>query len=70
MAAQVVRSAERLTEAMSPWATGGSYLNFSEEPTDTRTAYAPHAYRRLAAIKAQVDPGEVLQANHTIRPTR
>ena len=38
--------------------------------TDARTAYAPHAYRRLAAIKAQVDPDEVLLANHSIRPAR
>ena len=71
MAAQVVRSAERLTEAMSPWATGGSYLNFAEEPdTDTRTGYTPHAYRRLAAIKARVDPDDILLANHSIRPAR
>ena len=71
MAAQVVRSAERLTEAMGPWATGGSYLNFAEEPdTDTRTGYTPYAYRRLAAIKARVDPDDVLLANHSIRPAR
>ena len=58
--------ARRLRAAMAPWATGGAYLNFAETATDTRAAYADGAYRRLAEIRAQVDPAGVFRANHPV----
>ena len=59
-------AAQRLTAALSPWATGGAYLNFAETATHTRAAYADGAYRRLAQIRAQVDPAGVFRANHPV----
>jgi len=43
MAAQGLTDARRLVEALRPWANGGSYLNFAEEPTDTSRATTPPA---------------------------
>ncbi|MFP5362632.1 MAG: FAD-binding oxidoreductase [Thermoleophilia bacterium] len=62
----VAGHAAALVETMHPWATGGSYLNFAERPTDTRTAYTTDAYERLRAIRRAVDPDGVFQANHAI----
>jgi hypothetical protein len=54
----------RRTLAM--WTAGRPYLNFAEEPTDTRTAYPAETYERLQAIRAAHDPDEVMVANHPI----
>jgi len=55
-----------VTETLKPWSTGASYLNFSEQSTDTSTAYAGDAYARPRAVREQVDPAGVLHANHPI----
>jgi len=65
----IAAHAHGLAEAMGPWSTGGNCLNFSEEPTDTRTGYTPDAYRRLQDIRRQVDPDGVFHANHPIVAT-
>jgi FAD/FMN-containing dehydrogenase len=57
-----------IMDAMDDWNTGRRYLNFSERPIDTRTAYSAAAYRRLRAVKTLVDPDERLQSNHPIPP--
>ena len=59
--------ARGLVEAMGPWSSGRTYLNFAEEPTDTATGYRPDAYRVLRAIRGQVDPDGLFHANHTIQ---
>ena len=66
MGTKVAADARRLVEAMKPWSTGGSYLNFAEEPTDTRSAYAPEAYERLQAICRRFDPDGLFMANHPV----
>ena len=43
-------------EALTPYDTGRQYLNFTEEQTDPATFYREDAYRRLRAVKAEVDP--------------
>jgi FAD/FMN-containing dehydrogenase len=53
-------------EALAPYVNGREYLNFTERPTDPARFYAPHAYRRLRAVKAAVDPENVIRSNHPI----
>jgi len=62
----VAAHARALAETMEPWSTGGTYLNFAEEPTDTRTAFPSETYQRLQSIRRQVDPDAIFQANHPI----
>ncbi len=57
-----------LARAFAPYDTGRQYLNFTEQATDPARFYTPHAYRRLRAVKAAVDPGNVFRANHAIPP--
>jgi hypothetical protein len=66
MGAAVHGHAQALTKALGPWTNGRNYLNFSENPTDTRTAYDEETYRRLHAVRAQVDPNGLFRANHPI----
>lgn len=66
LGAAVVADARALTEALQPWSTGSHYLNFSETPTDTRTAYEADSLARLRAVRAQVDPHRLLHANHEL----
>jgi len=62
----VAAHARALAETMEPWSTGGTYLNFAEQPTDTRTAFPSETYQRLQSIRRQVDPDAIFQANHPI----
>ncbi len=64
--AAIAASARVLTEALQPWSTGSHYLNFSETPTDTRTAYDAEVFAKLQAVRSQVDPDRLLHANHQL----
>jgi FAD binding domain/Berberine and berberine like len=57
-----------IDEKMARYANGREYLNFAEDPTDSSRFYRPEAYRRLRAVKAEVDPGNLFRANHPIPP--
>jgi FAD/FMN-containing dehydrogenase len=61
------RSLHRVTETLRPFRSG-SYLNFEEDPADPASFYGEETYRRLRAVKAAVDPEELVLANHPIRP--
>jgi len=56
-------------DAMAPHATGGVYVNFmpDDETDRVRAAYGSN-YGRLARIKAEWDPENVLRANQNIVP--
>jgi FAD/FMN-containing dehydrogenase len=54
------------TDAMAPYSSGRSYLNFTEGKTDTGSFYSADTYARLRALRAQVDPTGLFQANHEI----
>lgn len=66
LGAMIAAAGDRAVAALRPWSNGRSYLNFAEEPTDARTAYADDAWLRLAAIRSAVDPDGVFVANHAI----
>jgi FAD/FMN-containing dehydrogenase len=56
-----------VTGALRPHRSG-SYLNFEEEAADPASFYEEDTYRRLRAVKADVDPDELFRANHPIPP--
>ena len=58
--------ADRLIDALAPWAGGRLYLNFVEEQIDASVAYEAGTFERLRAIRAQVDPTGLFRANHEI----
>lgn len=55
--------------ALHPYSAGGSYVNFLMEEGEERIAasYGDN-HQRLAAIKAQYDPGNVFSVNQNIKP--
>jgi hypothetical protein len=60
----------KVKDAMARWDVGREYLNFAEQPTDTRRLVSDDAYARLTHVKAQYDPSELFRANHQIPPAR
>ena len=68
-AADAVRArAEALRWAVWRWAARRTYLNLAGASQDPAGFWCPQAYRRLRGIKAVVDPGNVIRANHPIPP--
>ena len=61
---------KRLSGAMKPWTTGGSYLNFLGDEGASRIAasFGPEKFARLQRIKAQWDPDNVFRHNQNIPP--
>ena len=57
-----------VARALSPWSARHAYLNFADTKREAHTFWNENAYRRLRQIKAQVDPREVIRANHAIAP--
>jgi hypothetical protein len=56
--------ADRLVDALEPWATGRRYLNFTERAVDPSVGFDPATLARLRAVRAAVDPAGVIRANH------
>jgi FAD/FMN-containing dehydrogenase len=54
--------------ALTAEATGGSFLNFLHDTTQTHTAYTPDNHRRLRKVKARYDPDNFFRRNHNILP--
>jgi FAD/FMN-containing dehydrogenase len=55
-------------EAMQPYSTGGTYVNYLDAGRPTDTAYNAHTYRRLVALKRQYDPTNFFCMNANIPP--
>jgi hypothetical protein len=55
-----------LHETMQPWAAGGGYFNFAERPCDVDAILPEETCSRLAEVKRQWDPDNVIRANHAL----
>jgi FAD/FMN-containing dehydrogenase len=56
------------SEAMSRFATGGVYLNFTPDRDRVRDAFG-EKYERLVELKDRYDPGNLFQHNQNIKPS-
>lgn len=58
------------SEAFSPARSGGVYLNFEPDTSESsvRAGFGPGKYERLAALKQEWDPDNVFRGNHNIPP--
>lgn len=66
LARQAQLDARALTAAVEPWSTRTAYLNFVENPVDTRAGFDEIAWLQLKGIRSAVDPHDRLLANHRI----
>ena len=57
-------------KALAPWAARQMYLNFAETQHPAAPFWTEQAYQRLRRIKANVDPADMIRANHPIPPAR
>jgi len=66
---EVVAWTREAFDALTPFSTGGVYVNFvgNEGEDRVRAAYG-QAYARLAEIKARYDPDNVFSTNQNVRP--
>jgi FAD/FMN-containing dehydrogenase len=67
-AAVVTNRIEIIRSALSGWAARQTYLNLAETKADPARFWSPQAYERLRQIKAAVDPGNLIRANHPVPP--
>ena len=64
----------RVAEAMCPFATGATYVNFLDleeaTPERVRAAYSPEVWERLVALKNRYDPENVFRFGRNILPSK
>ncbi|HJQ46706.1 MAG TPA: FAD-binding oxidoreductase [Amycolatopsis sp.] len=70
--AQARAWAHGVRDAMKPWSTGATYLNFIGDEGAARViaGYGPENYARLSRIKAEYDPDNVFNRWHNIVPDK
>ncbi len=61
-------SLEHLNSALAPWEAQEMYMNFAETRRDPEVLWGDATYRRLRRIKSEVDPEDLIRANHPISP--
>jgi FAD/FMN-containing dehydrogenase len=68
-AEKITRWTKDYWNALHPYSAGGAYVNFmmDEGSERVRATYRDN-YDRLAAIKAQYDPGNLFRVNQNIKP--
>lgn len=69
--AEQIEWCQSVFEAMTPYSTGGVYVNFldAEGPERVRAAYRPSIWRRLVEAKARWDPENLFRLNYNIPPS-
>jgi FAD binding domain-containing protein/berberine-like enzyme len=70
LATAIHTQVEEVKRTFAPYAARHMYLNFAETNRPADTFWTEHAYRRLQRIKADVDPDNIIRANHPIPPAR
>jgi FAD/FMN-containing dehydrogenase len=65
-----IRWTRELAAAITPFTTGGVYVNFLGEEGEgrVRDAYGPEKYRRLSEVKKKYDPDNFFRLNQNIKP--
>jgi hypothetical protein len=64
----IERDIARLHRALARWDSGRMYLNFAEQPRSGRALFGDDGYARLRRLKTEIDPDNVLHANHQVEP--
>jgi FAD/FMN-containing dehydrogenase len=67
---RLIADARAFADAMRPFSTGASYLNFTPEADRVRDAYGDAKYERLSALKDKYDPENLFRGNQNIKPSR
>ncbi|NHA66743.1 FAD-binding oxidoreductase [Phycicoccus flavus] len=65
--AAVDRAVRACRYALAPW-TRGCYLNFAEMATAGDALWGPEVHAQLRRVKARYDGGDLVRANHPVRP--
>jgi FAD/FMN-containing dehydrogenase len=68
LVASVLDQIETVKKALAPWTPPYMYLNFAERQRVPGSFWTEQAYQRLRRIKAAVDPGNLILANHPVPP--
>lgn len=68
MAEAIERRITALKDALAPWDSGRTYLNFAERRVGMADAVGADACARPERIKALVDPNGVFRAAHRLEP--
>jgi FAD binding domain len=66
MAESINERLDLLAETMQPWAAEGGYFNFAERPGALETILPAETCKRLADVKRQWDPDDLIRANHAV----
>jgi len=67
-AAAISAHVSLLHEALAPWASETTYLNFAEADIAGDRLFGPYAHHRLRAVKAAYDPADLFRSNHPVVP--
>jgi len=67
-AAAISAHVSLLHEALAPWASETTYLNFAETDIAGDRLFGPYAHHRLRAVKAAYDPADLFRSNHPVVP--
>jgi FAD/FMN-containing dehydrogenase len=64
-----VRWTREFWEAMQPFSTGRTYVNYLDEGRPADAAYGAAKYERLVALKNRYDPTNLFRLNVNVQPT-
>jgi UDP-N-acetylenolpyruvoylglucosamine reductase len=59
---------DKVGDRLAQHSTGGSFLNFLGDASQTASAYTTEDYERLSAVKREYDPGNFFSSNLNIPP--
>ena len=63
-----IEKARAFSRSLEPWRIGGGYLNYANEAASDslETEFGAERFRRLLAVKRELDPANVFRFNHNI----